>query len=709
MIKIDQKKSLTAVFTGLFVIASVFSPLVATAQAATMNGGSQPYQLLRVGRGSDAGTTNWNNNSVSVEVDEGVSFVVFFNNSSSETAQDVNVYLDVDVAGNGQSISATAYLRADNASTITDSVTVNLTGPGSFTNLKHLDTERFDYTGTNSVSLGGSETAILSSSGLDLGNIAPGNSNAGFVVVDFNAEGETNNSGNRPDVKTLSPTNVDENSARFRCEVDPNGEDTDVWFEWGEGDSVGDLDFTTNTGDIDSTEGFTTVYHTENGLDEDTEYVYRCVAESSEGKTNGSIKTFTTDDDGGSNNNDDLEVTTLSATDIDEDSAELRCDVDTGDEDADVWFEWGEDDDDLDEDTSKTSVGDNRSNVRVTRTISNLDEDERYYFRCVAEDDDGNEDEGSIRSFTTDRDGGGSDDGDEPTVTTLAATGVDNTSATLRCEVDPNGEDTDAWFEWGTSSSNLNRDTSSVDLGSGTSDVIHASRITGLVTNTTYFYRCLAENSEGDDAGSVRSFVTTTPNIITRFIDIFREVPVEVEAEPLEEALIITLNADSVDTDNRVIEYLVSYDNRTRLFLTDAELTVELPNELSFIDSRPNSSRESRDEIFFNIGRIEAGEQGSFLIETEVDRDVDANDLIRLVAHVEYNDDGSARKIVEVINESTYGELIRGAGGFTANILSALRDFFTSPILWLLLFIALIVFVARYLFAARSRRDTSLV
>lgn len=415
------------------------------------------------------------------------------------------------------------------------------------------------------------------------------------------------------------------------------------------------------------------------------------------------------DDDEEPEENGELEVTTENADNIDEDSARLRCEVDTGDADADVWFEWGEDDDDLDEDTSKVSVGDNKNNVTVTKTITGLDEDTKYFFRCVAEDDDGDEDEGSVRSFTTDDDDDDDTGGRAPSVETLAATGIDNISATINGDVDPNDEDTDAWFEWGTSRTNLNRRTSVQDVGNGDSDVRFSARLTGLTANTTYFYRAVAENDEGDDEGSIRSFTTTLPvvNVVTRFIDIFRTV--EVEEEPEEEVLIVTLEANAVDVDRRIIDYTVSYDNRTSLTLTDAILTIEMPRELDFEDSDPNPDDEDGSDLIFEIGTIRPGEEDSFLIETTLDNGVDQNDEIRFVARVAYNDDGSARKVVEVIDESTFGEISSRAGTFTAAVIDALRDFFTNPLLWLIVFIALIIFAVRYLLAARDRRGATLV
>ena len=596
-------KGLVTTLTGLLVLASVFSPLANTANAAAaFNGGTQPYDLFAIANATDNPNCNtcWSSSNITAEIGDTVAMRVFFNNSSSETANDTRVRITASLSGNGTSISTTGKVWANNAATESDSATVTITGDEA-TNLKFLSTKVYDKD-SNSASFSGSQDDVLELGCICVGNLAPGLIDAGFVVVNFLIEGDE-------------------------------------------------------------------------------------------------------DDD---NNNSDLSVTTENAEDIEDDRAELVCDVETADADADVWFEWGEDDDDLDEDTNKVNV-DSSDTDTVRKTITGLDEDTKYFFRCVAEDDDGDDDEGSIKNFTTDENGGGSSNANEPDVVTRPATGIDSASATLRCEVDPNGDDTDAWFEWGTSSSNLNRTTSKQDVGDGTNDVFCSANISGLSANTTYYFRALAENGEGDDRGSVLNFRTGSPivNVVTRFVDVFREV--EVASEPEVEALIITLNANTGDVNRREIDYTVSYDNRTGLTLTDVVLTVPMPRELDFISSDPRESLNRDGELVFNIGTVRPGEQDSFLIETELASEVDANDEIRFVADVAYNDNSRIRKIVEVIDESTFGEISSGGGAFTAAIADAFRGFFTNPLLWIILFILLIVFAVRYMFAARDKRTDTLV
>ncbi|MEX2054505.1 MAG: hypothetical protein WD883_03120 [Candidatus Colwellbacteria bacterium] len=601
----NRTKSYTAAVTGLFVLLSAIGgPLVATVQAAAaFNQGNQPFELLRGANGSQSGTHNWQDNVVNAEVGDAVSFRVFFNNTSDETANDTRVMLTRSITNGGKTINVTAKVWASNASQVSDSMVVNITD-GEAEQMNHTKTYQYNSSGST-VALQDDEEDVINSGGIKVGNIEPGTNNAGFIVANFVINGNT--------------------------------------------------------------------------------------------------------DDGGGG--DDLEANTLSADRVDDDSARLRCEVTTGNESADVWFEWGTSSSNLNRTTSKTTINSNRTDVLVTNTITGLNDNTSYHFRCVVEDRDGNLERGSTRSFTTDDEDTDTDtdDADAPDVTTLSATSITTTSAVLRGEVDPNGGSTAAWFEWGTSASNLNRTTSSQSVGSGNSNVLYTTGITGLSANTTYFFRAVAENGEGIDRGSILSFNTgavlpVVTNVVTRFIDVVRQA----EPEPRVEALIITLNANATDVDRRVIDYTVSYENNTSLFLTDVILTVDLPRELEFIDADRNPDENRGDQLIYNIGRVEAGERDSFLIETELDSNFDERDEIRFVATVEYNDDGSARKVVEVIDESTFGELAAG-GGFTATILDAFRGLFMNPLLWLILFILLVYFAIRYLMTTRERRHDALV
>jgi hypothetical protein len=128
-----------------------------------------------------------------------------------------------------------------------------------------------------------------------------------------------------------------------------------------------------------------------------------------------------------------------------------------------------------------------------------------YYFRICAENSGGHS-EGQILSFTT------ASPGSPPAVTTIAATSVGATGATLNGSVIPNGLATDAWFEWGTSPSLVTFNTTSAQaLAAGTNPQSVMETLPGLSPGTTYYYRVAASNATGSANGSIESFPTASP------------------------------------------------------------------------------------------------------------------------------------------------------------------------------------------------------
>jgi hypothetical protein len=98
-----------------------------------------------------------------------------------------------------------------------------------------------------------------------------------------------------------------------------------------------------------------------------------------------------------------------------------------------------------------------------------------------------------------------------PTATTVAASSVGPTSATLNATVNPNGDTTTAQFEWGTTTGYGN----TVSLGTvGSDSTVHAvsTSISGLSTGTTYHYRISATNGGGTVHGSDQTFTPVFPS-----------------------------------------------------------------------------------------------------------------------------------------------------------------------------------------------------
>lgn len=135
----------------------------------------------------------------------------------------------------------------------------------------------------------------------------------------------------------------------------------------------------------------------------------------------------------------DVDVTTRSATDISDDEATLRGEIDwNGEDEATVYFEYGRSTYDLGDETTHVVLDEDDDDEDFEAIITDLQEDTKYYYRAVAEDENGDEQYGRIYSFTTDDDDDDRDDEDYPEVDTDSATNITDDSARLRGDVDMN-------------------------------------------------------------------------------------------------------------------------------------------------------------------------------------------------------------------------------------------------------------------------------
>lgn len=276
---------------------------------------------------------------------------------------------------------------------------------------------------------------------------------------------------------------------------------TTVWFEWG-----------TNSSTVDSGNGTRTATQTFNspqsfsqsisGLSQNTTYYYRAVFSNVYGTTNGSTRTITTSNcgtSGGGDSGNTLIGTCRSATI----NGNLTS---TGGAPTTVWFEWGTNSSSVSSGSgTRTSSQVFNSPQSFSSLITGLNPDTTYYYRAVFNNNYGRTD-GSVRSLTTASCQSQTPTGSQPQVTTNSATSLSQNSGTMNGYVTPNGANTNAWFEWGTNSS-LGNSTGSISYGTNTTSFSHT--LSGLIANTTYYYRTVAQNTYGTVNGATLSFTTT--------------------------------------------------------------------------------------------------------------------------------------------------------------------------------------------------------
>jgi len=97
-----------------------------------------------------------------------------------------------------------------------------------------------------------------------------------------------------------------------------------------------------------------------------------------------------------------------------------------------------------------------------------------------------------------------------PVSLTDQATSATNGSAVLNGYVNPSGQATTAWFEWGTNSS-FGNTTTPQNVGNGTSTLHFSAQINGVVTSVIHYFRAVAQNPSGTSYGETRIFNNTPP------------------------------------------------------------------------------------------------------------------------------------------------------------------------------------------------------
>ena len=290
-----------------------------------------------------------------------------------------------------------------------------------------------------------------------------------------------------PTVQTLPATSITAAGATLNGTVNPNGADTEVYFQYGTTTSYGN---TTTAFDLGSA-NYSEDYQDAVSLAPATTYHFRIVASNSGGTSYGADATLTT----ASLPQPPPTVQTLAASSVTTTSAALNGTVNPNGADTHAQFQWGATTS-YGNTTTLTDIGSATTSQNLQSSISGLAPSTTYHYRIYAYNSAGTT-YGADATFTTAAQ-------PVPTVTTLAATSIIGSSATLNASVNPNGASTTVYFQYGTAPS-YGQTTGSVII-TGTSAQNVSIGITGLSELTPYYFRVVAYNSGGTSYGSGLEF-----------------------------------------------------------------------------------------------------------------------------------------------------------------------------------------------------------
>jgi hypothetical protein len=291
-------------------------------------------------------------------------------------------------------------------------------------------------------------------------------------------------------VDTKPATNIARTSATLNGTLDPDGESTDYYFEYGPTTSYGQQIPAPPGVNVGSASGVIPVTQDIVGLLPETTYHFRIVAKNSVGDTFGPDVTFTTPPAVNS-------VLTAPATDVQNTTATVHGSFEPDGIATQYYFEYG----------ASAGYGlkaplpagtDSGSGVTsVSTALTGLQPGVTYHYRLVASNSFGTT-AGPNRTFSTTQ---------GPRVDALFATEVLATSARLNAKINPNGNATRYRFEYGTT----------VALGSvapvpagelaGVETPQDVSVVLdGLQSGVVYSYRLTAESVLGTTTTEIQTF-----------------------------------------------------------------------------------------------------------------------------------------------------------------------------------------------------------
>jgi hypothetical protein len=288
------------------------------------------------------------------------------------------------------------------------------------------------------------------------------------------------------------------NGAILTGKLNPGGIDAHYYFQWGATTAYGNSMPAPPGTDAGSGTGLLQAEAELAGLSANSIYHYRLVAVNSFGTAYGLDRSFTTSGP--------PSFSYEAPTGITQGEATVHAQVDPDQLATTYRFEYGPSTAyGTEVPVGGEAIGAGSTPLARQATLTGLKAGSIYHYRVVAENE------------------AGITDGPDQTLTTVApapidatyATGIGATEVTLHTQINPLGNDTRFYFQYGTEACPQNPGACTnipappgEDIGAGSEDVAREVELTGLEPGTTYHFRVLDTNALGTSEGPERTFTT---------------------------------------------------------------------------------------------------------------------------------------------------------------------------------------------------------
>lgn len=380
--------------TAIFVLVA-FVPF--RSHAVTFNTDIQDHPtILLTNYTKHPGCTTCWSSYITADPGDIISFLVYYHNTSAETASSVR--LRVIVPQNGfLSATVTGQVTARDGTGASDSATLLVSSkqvlnfiPGS---VRWYPDQTVSPQPPEPLMAGQTGREILTPEGLFIGDLAAGWGNQGHLI--FRAQLSNDADASAPTVVTQVVNGGGNYAVSALASVVPNNAETKAWIEWGTSLQESTAPYIVGSGSYPVQ--FSATF---SAARPDTLYRYRAVAENKYGKTYGATFSFRTDSSGRAViSYQQPTARTENAARVSERDAVLAGTAQSNGNATAVWFEWGATPA-LGIQTPIIHISEEKAEERISHAISGLVAHQTYYYRLVAENPRGTS-YGATLKFTT--------------------------------------------------------------------------------------------------------------------------------------------------------------------------------------------------------------------------------------------------------------------------------------------------------------------